>query len=99
MQSVAKLFKSRLRADTDEIFRYGGEEFLLLLNNTDLKGACLAAEQLRQTLEQEIGVTASFGCAEYRDQEPWDNWIQRADNELYEAKNAGRNCVRPIMPT
>ncbi|MDO3381262.1 GGDEF domain-containing protein [Gilvimarinus algae] len=99
LQTLTVLLQGRLRAGSDEVFRYGGEEFLILLNNTDLQGACNVAEHLRLTIEEQLEVTASFGCAAYQHGESWDEWIARADQALYEAKRAGRNCVRPAFNT
>ncbi|UTF58645.1 GGDEF domain-containing protein [Gilvimarinus sp. DA14] len=99
LQSVSQLIHSRLRSGSDEVFRYGGEEFLILLHNTDLPGASLLADSLRQQIQQQLSVTASIGCAQKQLEENWQELIKRADAELYKAKSAGRNCVRPAPGT
>jgi two-component system cell cycle response regulator len=98
-----------LRA-TDVLGRYGGEEFLAVLPQVDLEAACLAAERLRQSLEGvpvslesgvRVGITASFGVASQNElpaQATGDLLVSLADRRLYEAKAAGRNCVRPRDP-
>lgn len=80
----------------DRLFRFGGEEFLLLLPNTDLDGLRAAAQHLRQCvadgLESPDGpVTVSIGGAVLRSGERWESWLQRADECLYRAKSEGRN--------
>jgi two-component system, cell cycle response regulator len=98
-----------LRA-TDVLGRYGGEEFLAVLPQVDLGAACAAAERLRQSLDgfpvslesgTRVGVTGSFGVSsqdELPSQATADLLVSLADRRLYEAKAAGRNCVRPRGP-
>ena len=85
----------------DVFGRVGGEEFFILLPETDISEAALVAERLRRALEQHaficngrtVPVTASFGCASLRADDDLDRLIQRADRRMYLAKNAGRNRV------
>ena len=96
--TVSKLIASQVR-EVDSIARWGGEEFLILLPETDAEQATRVAEKLRialqaQKLVQVGGVTASFGVTEYRQGDDTDALIKRADAALYEAKSAGRNCVK-----
>lgn len=85
--------------DADRLFRFGGEEFLLLLNNTDEHGLLSAAEHLQADIAEHLKspggpVTVSMGGAVLRASETWESWLQRADQQLYHAKHAGRNCIR-----
>lgn len=81
--------------------RYGGEEFILLMPQTDLKGALIAAERIRHDIEQinfDIGgvkttISVSIGVAELFDGETSEQVIARADLALYAAKDGGRNKV------
>lgn len=101
LKIIAGAVQSQVRM-TDCFGRYGGEEFLLLFNASSLAGALGFAERIRQCIEkielpdfsQGLGITASFGIAEYQVQENISQTIARADAALYEAKSAGRNCVR-----
>lgn len=82
----------------DRLFRFGGEEFLLLLSNTNEKGLRAAALQLQAQIAQHLKtpdgpVTVSMGGAVLYDNESWRDWLERADQQLYEAKRAGRNRI------
>ncbi|NML25662.1 diguanylate cyclase [Zoogloea dura] len=84
--------------DLDVIGRYGGEEFVILLPSTPLAGATTLANTLRQTIcdtpfDTAGPVSASFGVAECLAGDDWPNWLSRADQALYQAKDAGRNRV------
>ncbi|MCS5690873.1 PAS domain S-box protein [Cyanobium sp. FGCU-6] len=83
---------------SDVFGRWGGEEFLILLNQGDQIAAMALAEKLRQLIAgapfTDAGtVTASFGVAQRQEQESAIDWYQRVDNRVYAAKQAGRNCV------
>jgi two-component system, sensor histidine kinase LadS len=89
----------QLIRSTDLLFRWGGEEFFLLLPHTGQEDALAVAEKLRRAFASHpmtpVGtVTASFGVAVYEPHQPLDLWINRADHALYEAKNSGRNRVK-----
>jgi diguanylate cyclase (GGDEF)-like protein len=95
--AFAELIKRSSRKE-DRLFRFGGEEFLLLLRDTEVNGLHTAAEHLlnrvAENLESPAGkVTVSIGGAMLRSGEHWESWLQRADECLYQAKSAGRNRV------
>mgnify|MGYP001035147981 CR=1 FL=1 len=84
--------------DYDLVSRWGGEEFVAMLPDTDIETARMIAERLREQIASmelpEIGqVTCSFGVAQYRSGESGDSLINRADAALYQAKDEGRNRV------
>lgn len=85
-----------LRA-SDEINRWGGEEFVVILPTANLKSASALAERIRAEIEQnpfnQINVTISIGVAEYNRGESLEDLLTRADQALYVAKESGRNKV------
>lgn len=90
---VASIFLKTLRT-TDYVFRYGGEEFLIMLPWTDITNACNAAERLRKVVESEAGITVSLGVSSYHEAlQDKAALIREADDALYRAKQNGRNRV------
>ncbi len=98
---LTTVMRSALR-EADVLVRYGGEEFLLILSDADLRGARFVVDRLRQVIAKaplhyegkRIEVTVSVGIAQLQENENGQNLVLRADHALYEAKRAGRNCVR-----
>lgn len=95
---LSKQALQQIRA-TDLPCRWGGEEFVILMPNTNSEDAVAVAEKLRATFAvnqiKGVGaVTASFGVATFRVNESLDQWIGRADRALYTAKQSGRNAVK-----
>jgi diguanylate cyclase (GGDEF)-like protein len=98
---ITTTLRDRLRAE-DELGRLGGEEFLVLLPDTDPQAAAAVAEDLRAAAEAVrahcgehiLGATVSVGWATWDGQETPDELVKRADRALYDAKDAGRNAVR-----
>ena len=94
LRELAEMIRQRIRS-TDLLARWGGEEFLILLSNTQVRPATKLVEDLLNLLQARtfagIGrVTASFGVAGHRVGEGVDEFITRVDNLLYQAKNGGR---------
>lgn len=97
---ITRAIKSSMR-DTDRLYRYGGEEILLLLIETDSRDALIAAERARMAVqalqlshsESPLGlVTVSIGVVSSQSEE-WQTLVERADAALYKAKESGRNKV------
>lgn len=97
ISGVANIIKVNLR-ESDFAIRWGGEEYLVVLPDTDLVGAMTAAEKVRQAVERnDFGtstVTVSLGVAELG-RDPFELALARADMHLYFAKSKGRNQVFP----
>jgi diguanylate cyclase (GGDEF)-like protein len=100
IKALADILQSTIRS-IDMAFRYGGEEFVLLLRNTDTTGATTVAERIRvfvaenetYCLGKAIKMTASLGVTMLGDGDTEKSLFLRADKALYEAKNSGRNQV------
>lgn len=92
LQQVAKLIDESVR-ETDVVARYGGEEFVVIMPNTNLAGAAIFSERLRERVDQSLPVTVSGGVAEALDGDTDHSLLARADSALYSAKSSGRNCV------
>lgn len=101
LKQVVAVVQQGLRS-SDVLARVGGEEFCLLLPETELEEARMLAERLRRIIaatrfrhgDLELGMSASFGIAEReQDDRQIDTMLERADRCLYEAKRGGRNQV------
>jgi len=97
LKSISKAVAKNIR-DSDIFGRWGGEEFLIILPNTDIESSRKVAQKLRLLIEKSkiyegIKVTSSFGVAQFEEGDNMDSLIKRADNRLYDAKRTGRNKV------
>ncbi|WP_333570594.1 GGDEF domain-containing protein [Thermodesulfobacterium commune] len=96
LKKIAQTIKKSIRKE-DIFGRYGGEEFILILPNTDIEKAYQVAERMRQKIEKikfkgiKEKITASFGLTELLPNDNIKSIIQRGDEALYLAKNKGRN--------
>lgn len=102
LRTVAALLGDATRRGIDSVVRHGGEEFLLILPETDLAGGVRLAERLRASLARQTATTASFGvvtidCRPGAPAPDASALVAAADKLLYQAKHAGRNCVRAAM--
>lgn len=92
LQQVARLLDGCVR-ETDIVTRYGGEEFIIVLPQTDLSGACVICDRLRTRAQEELPVTMSGGLAMALDGDSPKTLLARADAALYSAKTTGCNSV------
>ncbi|MBF0316924.1 MAG: diguanylate cyclase [Nitrospirae bacterium] len=96
LKDLAKLVSCQIR-DQDVSARWGGEEFVILMPHINLDVAVKIAQRLRMSIEGQticdMQITSSFGVATYTDGETEEDFLNRADALLYEAKRSGRNTV------
>lgn len=101
LMAVAQQINTAIRR-SDKLSRFGGEEFLILLPETDLRSAFLAIDKVRDLIancqfeykHQDVPVTVSAGVAQFAMHEPFEQVFERADAALYRAKQEGRNrCI------
>ncbi len=99
LKSVAQSIRNTIRR-CDEVYRYGGEEFVVILSNTQQAGAKFIAERVRRQIEKlevnissSISVTASIGIASSDVVKDATEVLDFADRALYKAKDAGRNQI------
>lgn len=105
IRAIGALFNDGLR-ESDQAFRYGGDEFMLLLPNTSREHAMMLAERLQRMFNEScvyspdfnhdsgVVVSMSVGVSTSVGGEPVDYFVQRADMAMYQAKQAGGNCVK-----
>ncbi|MBR7889158.1 diguanylate cyclase [Marinomonas sp. A79] len=104
LQLISEWLQNQLR-DTDSVYRVGGEEFYLLMRDTDIHTAYPFAESLCKNMathlftikQQDIHITFSIGVIEINPAIELENTLDMVDKALYEAKADGRNCVRPVF--
>lgn len=100
LASVAAWLKDSVRG-SDAVYRYGGEEFVILLSDTDIDGAMVIGERIRADIESHtlaygmdvLNLTASLGVATLKGDDTVDSLLKRADAAMYRAKKLGRNRV------
>lgn len=100
LKHVSDLFKASIR-EQDGVARWGGEEFLFVLPDTEESNAVVLAEKVRETLatslvelqQEKVVITASFGVAQIDFEQGLDKALTLADKALYKAKEKGRNKV------
>ena len=98
LKIISRILLNEARS-SDNVIRWGGEEFLIIVPDTTLKETSVLTERVRVSIStqliDEVGqVTASFGIAELLDSETTASLINRADKALYKAKLSGKNCVK-----
>ncbi len=98
IREIGERLRNQLRK-YDYAGRYGGEEFFIILPNTNLNQALSIGERFRREIEKTkfqcgdeyIAITVSLGISQYRASESREKWIDRADKAMYKAKQLGRN--------
>ena len=97
---VASILEASCK-DKEAVYRWGGEEFIMMMPDTDLLQSVAKAEEIRKRIMESsinadgnvISVTMSFGCRLFDENLSIEDNISKADEHLYTAKESGRNCV------
>jgi diguanylate cyclase (GGDEF)-like protein len=103
LKALVDCVRSCMR-ESDMAFRYGGEEFTLVLSNTGLDGAVLLAERIRRSVEEmtvrcfdlTLKLTCSLGVASLKPEQDAELLLRTADEALYHSKTRGRNRVTAL---
>jgi diguanylate cyclase (GGDEF)-like protein len=95
LKNVGEIVKHSIRHNVDSGYRYGGDEFAVLLIGASMDRAMTIAERIRSSIENTEfqNITVSIGLSEYRDPLDLEGFVKSADDALYTAKHAGGNRV------
>jgi len=95
LKTVGEIVKNSIRSNVDTGYRYGGDEFTVLLIGASADRARSIAERIRTSIEQAKShhITVSIGLSEYRDDFDLEGFVKSADDAMYRAKNSGGNRV------
>jgi diguanylate cyclase (GGDEF)-like protein len=100
LKNVGEIVKHSIRYNVDSGYRYGGDEFAVLLIGAAMDQAMTIAERIRSSIEQTAfqNITVSIGLSEYRDHFDLEGFVKSADNALYTAKHSGGNRIHTDVP-
>jgi len=95
LRETAQLLLGKVRANSDSCYRYGGDEFIVIMPETQSKTAALVAERRREGLYERFQqqISASVGIAEYSENLDPKTLLVKADQAMYAAKQKGGNCI------
>ncbi len=95
LKTIGEIVKHSIRNNVDSGYRYGGDEFAVLLIGASMDHALSIAERIRSSIEQAAfqNITASIGLAEYKDPFDLEAFVKAADDAMYRAKHLGGNRV------
>ncbi len=109
LKKIGEILLTNVR-EIDMAFRYGGEEFAVLLPDTKHEDAIIVAERIRKAVAQTVfypftldgqpdvvSKTVSIGVTEFRHEDNMKSFLKRVDSALYQAKKSGRNIVVPLI--
>ncbi len=99
LRKVGEIVRNSIRNSVDSGYRYGGDEFAVLLIGASLDQTLTIAERIRSSVEQAgFDITVSIGLAEFQDRFSLERFVKSADDAMYVAKNSGGNRVYTNIP-
>jgi diguanylate cyclase (GGDEF)-like protein len=100
LKSIGEIVKHSIRYNVDSGYRYGGDEFTVLLIGASVDQALAISERIRSSIEQAEfqTITVSIGLTEYRDHFDLEGFVKSADDAMYIAKHSGGNRVHTNIP-
>ncbi len=99
LRKVGEIVKNSIRNSVDSGYRYGGDEFAVLLIGASLDQTLTVAERIRLSVEQAgFDITVSLGLAQFQDRFSLERFVKSADDAMYVAKNSGGNRVYTNIP-
>jgi diguanylate cyclase (GGDEF)-like protein len=95
LKTIGEIVKHSIRYNVDSGYRYGGDEFAVLLIGAYMDQALTIAERIRSSIEQAqfLNITVSIGLSEYRDHFDLEGFVKSADDAMYISKHSGGNRV------
>ncbi len=101
LKNMGDIVKHSIRYNVDSGYRYGGDEFAVLLIGASLEQALAIAERIRSSIEQAKyeNITVSIGLSEYRDDFDIEGFVKSADDAMYNAKHSGGNRIHKNTPS
>ncbi len=95
MKEAANLMRRLVRSSVDSCYRYGGDEFTIIMPETVKRNAYNVVERIRTQLKQHFQgeITASIGIAEFIDPMEPEELIEKSDRAMYTAKSQGGDCI------
>jgi diguanylate cyclase (GGDEF)-like protein len=100
LKGIGEIVKHSIRYNVDSGYRYGGDEFAVLLIGASMDQALTIADRIRTSIEQAgfQNITVSIGLSEYRDPFDLEGFVKSADDAMYMAKHSGGNRVHTNIP-
>jgi diguanylate cyclase (GGDEF)-like protein len=100
LKRIGEIVRNSIRFNVDSGYRYGGDEFSVLLIGASLDQALVIAERIRSSIEQTEfqNITVSVGLSEYRDTYDLERFVKSADDAMYVAKHSGGNQIHTNIP-
>lgn len=93
LQTIGQIIRESIRKNVDKAFRYGGDEFTVVLPEAGLEQARTIAQRILGAASQRAGLTLSVGLVEFEPGHEAQEMVRRADEAMYRSKNLGGNCI------